>query len=209
MELSRLVMFLYLIAVISFARGQVDCPEFTDGLLGSTTAATATGLVRAAFANSAGESSPLAITVQVHASRTVCLRSGRTRNTYSGVSVVVNYTCSGGSNPLCNGNPTNSQFDFECVSSPSLEWAASVIGSTENIITTPPTGNFATTLRRDCGVCISPARDQFGSITNNEQHCGGKWSSSIHAHPYTYSYSHQYVTRSKKFSPKTHPIKKM
>jgi len=101
----------------------------------------------------------------------VCLRSGRTRNTYSGVSVVVNYTCSGGSNPLCNGNPTNSQFDFECVSSPSLQWGASVGGSSDNIVTTPPTGNFATTLRSDCGVCISPARSPFGTITNNEQHC--------------------------------------
>ena len=178
MELSRLGMFLYLIAVISFARGQVvgpfDCPAFTADLLGSTAAASTMGLVRDEFAAVTGETSPSAITVQVHASNIVCLRSGRTRNTYSGVSVVVNYTCNGASNPACNGNPTNSQFDFECVSSPSLQWAAGVDGSADNIVTTPPSGNFATALRRDCGLCISPARSPFGSITNNEQHCGCK-----------------------------------
>ena len=177
MKLSRLGMFLYLIAVISFARGQsvgpFDCPAFTADLLGSTTAASTTGLVRDAFAANTGETSPSAITVQVHASNIVCLTSGRTRNTYSGVSVIVNYTCNGASNPACNGNPTNSQFDFECVSGP-IRWAASVGGSADNIVTTPPTGNFATTLRRDCGVCISSARFPFGTITNNEQHCGCK-----------------------------------
>ena len=172
MKLSRLGMFLYLIAVISFARGQ-DCPAFNRDLLGSTTAASTTGLVRDAFAAITGETSPSAITVQVHASNTVCLRSGQTRNTYSGVSVVVNFTCNGASNTACNGNPTNSQFDFECVSNP-LQWASSVIGSAANIITTPPSGNFTTTLRRDCGVCISPNRSPFGTITNNSQHCGCK-----------------------------------
>ena len=172
MELSRLASFLYLIAITSFTRGQVDCPEFTADLLGSTTAAlNTTGLVRDAFAAITGVGST--ITVQVHASHTVCLRSGQTWNTYSGVSVVVNYTCNGAFDPACNGNPTNSQFDFECVSGP-VRWAASVDGSADNIVTTPPTGNFATILRRDCGVCISPAQFLFGSITNNEQHCGCK-----------------------------------
>ena len=116
MEMSRLAMFLCLIAIISFARGQVDCPAFTADVLGSTTAASTTGLVRDAFAAITGETLSSAITVQVHASNIVCLRSGQTRNTYSGVSVVVNYTCNGASSPACNGNPTISQFDFECVS---------------------------------------------------------------------------------------------
>ena len=163
---------LLMLALVGPSFCQVDCPRFTADLLGSTTAAITTGLVRDSFAAITGETS--AIAVQVHASNIVCLRSGLTRNTYSGVSVIVNYTCNGASNPACNGNPTNSQFDFECVSSPSLQWEASVGGSSDNIVTTPPTGNFATTLRSDCGVCISPARFPFGTITNNEQHCGCK-----------------------------------
>ena len=134
MDMTRLSMFLCLIAIISFARGQLDCPPFIADLLGSTNAASTTGLVRDAFSAFTGETSP--ITVQVHASNIVCLTSGRTRNTYSGVSVVVNYTCNGASNPACNGNPTISQFDFECVSGP-IQWAASVDGSADNIVTTP------------------------------------------------------------------------
>ena len=170
-----------MLALVGPSLCQMDCPPFTADLLGSTTAAITTGLVRDAFATITGETSLSAITVQVHTSNIVCLRSGRTRNMYSGISVVVNYTCNGAFNPACNGNPTISQFEFECVSGP-IRWAASVDGSAANIITTPPTGNFSTTLRRDCGVCISPDRSPFGTITNNEQHCGCKWSSSIHIH---------------------------
>ena len=173
MVLGADMRMLLILALVGPGFCQVDCPPFTADLLGSTTAASTTGLVRDAFAAITGDTFSSA-TVQVHASNIVCLRSGQTRNTYSGVSVVVSYTCNGASDPAGNGNPTDSQFDFECVSSPSLQWAAGVGGSADNIITTPPTGNFATTLRRDCGVCISPARFPFGTITNNEQHCGCK-----------------------------------
>ena len=149
---------------------QTNCPPFTADLLGSTNAATPTGLVSDAFRAITGETST--ITVQVHASNIVCLTSGQTRDTYRGASVVVNQTCSGTSNPGCTGNPTLSQFDFGCVSG--SMWGASVGGSADSIITTPPTGSLSTTLRSDCGVCLSPARAGFAAVTNNEQHCGRK-----------------------------------
>ena len=164
MELSRLALGLILISVLSFARAQVDCPPFSVSELGGTG-----GLVGGALAAGSGDQSRPA-SVQVHNSNIVCLRNGRTRDTYSGVSVVVNYTCTGGSRPECTGNPILSQFEFECVTGPT--WAPSVGGSASNIITTPPNGNLSTTLRTDCGVCISPARSGFDTITNNEQHCG-------------------------------------
>ena len=169
MELGRLVAtLLCLISVLSFARPQ-DCPPFTADLLG-TTASTA-GLVGAAFGAVSGDPS-LPVSVQVHNSRIVCLRNGGTRDTYSGVSVVVNYTCTGAPSE-CTGNPILSQFEFECVTGP-VRWAPSVGGSAANIITTPPDGSLSTTLRTDCGVCVSPARSAFASITDNEQHCGCK-----------------------------------
>ena len=159
---------LCLISVLSFARAQqVDCQPFTEDLLGTTGEPSTTGLIGNAFLAVSGD--PVPVNVQVYASRIVCLRSGRTRDTYSGVSVVVNYTCTGP--PLeCTGNPILSQFEFECVPGPS--WTASVGGSAANIITTPPTGNLSTALRTDCGVCVSPLRAGFETITNNEQHCG-------------------------------------
>ena len=130
---------------------------------------SSTGLVGDALRAASGD--PIPTTVQVHAAHIVCLRSGRTRNMYSGSSIIINYTCIGGGFE-CTGNPTLSQFDFECVGS---NWSASVGGSSANIITTPPDGSFSTPLKEDCGVCVSPMRTSFGHITNNEQHCGRKF----------------------------------
>ena len=171
MEPSRLAVFLCLIAIIPFARSQ-ECPIFEESLLGSTSGSSTTGLVRDAIAAVVGEGAT--VNVQVHASNIVCLRSGRTRDTYTGVSIVVNYTCSGA--PVCTGNPTLSQFDFGCAAG--FIWLASVGGSADSIVTTPPTGSLSTTLRTDCGVCLSPNRAGFGTVTNNEQHCGCKQYSS-------------------------------
>ena len=174
MGCRMIALCLCLISVLSFARAQqVDCPPFTEDLLGTTGELSATGLIGNALRAAIGE--PVPVTVQVHASSIVCLRSGRTRDTFSGVSVVANYTCTG-SPSECTGDPVLSQFDFECVSGP--RWAASVGGSAANIITTPPTGNLVSTpLRTDCGLCVSPARSGFVNITNNEQHCECEYSS--------------------------------
>ena len=154
---------------------QIDCPQFSGSDLGTTDTPSTTGLVGAAFQTVSGDPS-LPVSVQVHDSNVVCLRSGRTRDTYSGVSVVVNYTCTGGISE-CIGNPILSQFEFECVTGPT--WTASVGGSASNIITTPPNGTLSTPLRTDCGLCISPARLGFASITNNEQHCGREYSQDL------------------------------
>ena len=167
MELSRLAVGLILFSVLSFARAQVDCPPFNVSELGAMDTLTSGGLIEDAIAAVSGD--PSALSVQVHNSNIVCLRNGRTRDTYSGVSVVANYTCTGAPSE-CTGNPTLSQFEFECVTGPT--WAASVGGSASSIITTPPNGTLSTPLRTDCGVCISPARSGFDTITNNEQHCG-------------------------------------
>ena len=148
---------------------QSDCPPFNESDLGNTDARSRAGLVVGAFQAVSGD--PSLVNVQVHTSRIVCLVSGRNRDTYRGVSVVVNYTCTG-AHSNCNGNPILSQFEFECVAG--TTWSPIVSGSAANIITTPPSGNFSTTLRRDCGVCVSPMRSPFGTITNNEQHCGGE-----------------------------------
>ena len=178
MELSRLALGLILILVLSFARGQVDCPPFNVSALGATDMLTRGGLIGVVFIVLSGDPAVL-VSVQVHDSNIVCLRSGRTRDTYRGVSVVVRYSCTGPPSE-CTGNPTLSQFEFECATGPT--WAVSVDGSTFNIITTPPDGSLSTPLRTDCGVCISPARSGFASITDNEQHCGCENYKCYHTH---------------------------
>ena len=89
---------------------QIDCPMFNETDLGTTDMSSATGLVGSAFQAVSGDPS-LPVSVQVHDSNIVCLRSGRTRDTYSGVSVVVNYTCTGAPSQ-CSGNPILSQIVF-------------------------------------------------------------------------------------------------
>ena len=163
----RLAVGLVLISVLSFARAQVDCPAFNVSELGATDMVTQGGLIGAALQAVTGDPS-MPVSVQVHDSNIVCLRSGRTRDTYSGVSVVVNYTCTGAPSE-CTGNSILSQFEFECVAG---TWTASVDRSAANIITTPPDASISTALRTDCGVCISPTRSVFATITNNDQHCG-------------------------------------
>ena len=182
MECRSIAVCLYLISVLSFARAQVDCPAFNVSDLGATDMLTRGGLIGAALS-----AVRLPVSVQVHDSNIVCLRSGQTRDTYIGVSVVVNYTCTGAPSE-CTGNPILSQFEFECVANP-VRWAPSVDGSAANIITTPPDGNLSTTLRTDCGLCVSPARSIFATITNNEQHCGCKWR--VKNESYRYTYAHQ------------------
>ena len=167
MELSRLAVSLILISVLSFARAQVDCPAFNVSDLGATDTITQGGLVGSALAAVNGDPS-LPVSVQVHGSHIVCLRSGRTRDGYRGVSVIVKYACTGTPSE-CTGNSILSQFEFECAAG---TWTASVDGSAANIITTPPDGSLSTTLRTDCGVCVSPARSVFANITNNDNHCG-------------------------------------
>ena len=148
---------------------QIDCPLFNVSELGATDMLTQGGLIGAALAAASGDPT-MPVSVQVHDSNIVCLSSGRTRDTFRTVSVVVRYTCNGAPSECTTGNSILSQFDFECVAGP--RWTASVGGSASNIITTPPNGTLSTTLRTDCGVCISPARSGFATITNNEQHCG-------------------------------------
>ena len=175
----ELAVSLILISVLSFARAQVDCPPFNVSELGATDMRPQGGLIGDAFAARSGDQA-LPVSVQVHNSNIVCLSSGRTRDTYSGVSVVVNYTCTGTVPECTTGNPILSQFDFGCVDGP--RWAASVSGSASNIITTPPDGSLSTPLRTDCAVCVSPAKSGFASITNNEQHCGCEYYRCCHTH---------------------------
>ena len=181
MELFRFIsVSLILISVLSFARAQfADCPPLSETDLEAMNALSTTGLVGAAFQAVSGNPSP--VNVQVHDSRIVCLSSGRTRDMFSGVSVVVNYTCTGAPSE-CTGDPILSQFEFECVANPDRWNPSADSSSVADIITTPPNGTLSTPLRTDCIVCISPARPAFATITNNEQHCGCEYYSCYHTH---------------------------
>ena len=61
------------------------------------------------------------------------------------------------------------------------KWVATADGSAGGIFTEISDRDLLTPLRTDCGVCISPARNEFNSVTNNPNHCGGNLSTCMHA----------------------------
>ena len=85
----------------------------------------------------------------------VCLRPvvpSNPNGNLIGVSVVVNYTCTGGTAPQCNSQPVVSQFDFQCVAG---QWSNSVFFRFQDIITENPIANFTTANRSDCLFCAN------------------------------------------------------
>ena len=105
------------------------------------------------------------------ASNTFCLASGGTPDTYSGVSVVVDFVVLNPNNPM-EFNVTTSQFDFECDDG---AWSRFVAGITQEVRITPPDVSPTTELLTNCSQCISFRRDGFADISNNDQHCRRKY----------------------------------
>ena len=92
-----------------------------------------------------------------------------------GVSVVVEYTCSGHSN--CPSGTVTEQIESACSSG---SWTNNVGGTTDSsrTRTTAPTATLSTTARDDCSFCFSePLADDAGAgvTTDSETHCVGEW----------------------------------
>jgi len=159
-KMLAVVAFLFFV-YLSCARGQ--CPLIQGSELGRNDAASTEGLISEAFVVQSGDN-PTRPSVLLFGYNIVCLATGGTRGTYSFVSVVANFSCTGPQSE-CNGEPLLSQIEFGC---PASQWSPNIEGSTDNIRTTPADGNLSTPVRTDCAICISPARS---SIANNENHC--------------------------------------
>ena len=155
--LSRLIAPLSLIAALVVALASCQqCSMVTESDLGNTTTPSTNGLISDAFTVS-GDNVPNPL-VQLLAYHIVCQVVAPTRGMYRYFSVIANYTA--------NGEFGSSQFDFGC--NQQGEWSSVVAGSTDFAITTPPDGDFETTPRIDCGLCISP--QQF-SRSVLDTHC--------------------------------------
>ena len=166
------------IPALTFVSGQNACPLIQGNELRNSQSASMAGLIADTLVAIVGQP-PARPLVQVFGYNIVCQTTGMQRNTFRYVSVVANYTCDGISWNFCNSTPLLSQFEFGCGTG--NEWVATVDGSTGGIFTEISDGDLSTPLRTDCGVCISPARNAFISITNNPNHCGGNLSTCMHA----------------------------
>ena len=108
--------------------------------------AQVTSLIASSFGKTASN-------VVLHSSRIVCLSSSGVRNYYRFVSIVANFTYSGG-----NITQTYAQFEFECVNS---VWSAAsnILGpiGTARTLLKPDDPAITASLRTDCAYCLSPA----------------------------------------------------
>ena len=172
-KMSLLLLCSLLCSIPALVSGQNDCPLLQESELGNSQNASMAGLIADALVTTVGQP-PARPLVQVLGYNIVCQATGMQRNTFRSVSVVVNYTCDGVSWAFCDGMPLLSQFEFGCGNGNA--WIAGLGGTADNIFTEMSDGDLSTPLRTDCGVCISPLRSGFGSITNNSNHCGGNLS---------------------------------
>ena len=171
MAIYRVLLIAVICLGFKFARIQAqNCLLIQENELGTTEVSRPTGLISAAYVLTTGDNTNPP-SVRLFNFTIVCVVAGAMRDTYTLTSVIASYTCTGSPSD-CTGGMLLTQFEFQCTSG---SWAPGVAGSTENIITTPAAGNLSTLRRTDCGVCVSPARSAFESITNNEQHCGRKY----------------------------------
>lgn len=140
-------LFLIILFQLQISHAQfIGCPSLSDP----------NSLRRLIAHTIAGDHSSATIpSVAIRKNYTVCLSVGPESGTFSSISLLVEYECSG--HPGCSpsnleNNITVEQFDFGCMHSRgSYTWSAVQFGKTGSRI---PTANFSTALRRDCSACI-------------------------------------------------------
>ena len=115
--------------------------------------------------------SPDAPDINVVSFRPLCLAFSVERDRYRGVSVLVEYTCTG--NPNCQSVAPLEQIESECRNG---VWSASVQGTSENTRRTNPTATLSTNPREDCSFCLSPtlAALILPTPSDDEHHCIGE-----------------------------------
>ena len=110
--------------------------------------------------------------VTVLRNHTVCLSVGPTKDKFSSISLVIEYTCTG-NDAFCPSGQAVEQFDFGC--NIQGEWSYIQFSDVDNGRTTNPVANFDTTLRMDCGACFPVHPNQEDPpIIDPVTHCQGR-----------------------------------
>lgn len=157
-ELKMALLNLAILCVLLAAASDAQiCPRITEDDLGNTAAPSMVGLIAERLG--VGSQPPF---VELIRFNIVCEVTAGTRDGFRHVSVVAEY--------WSNDNLTLSQFEFSCVGA-SPEWSIQASGSTDNTFTASPSANFLTPLRRDCYLCLSPARSNAADAVN---HCASQ-----------------------------------
>ena len=165
MGLRRLTLAVCALSLLAAAAAQLNDCELSD-LFNGVTLETQ---MSTAITEGDSPSPPTIIVLRNH---TVCLSVGPTRDKFSSISLVIEYTCMG--NAFCpSGGQAVEQFDFGC--NIQGEWSFIQFSDVDNGRTTNPVANFATTLRTDCGACFPVHPNQEDPPTIDPvTHCHGR-----------------------------------
>ena len=132
-----------LLAPTQYALAQEgDCPALPDE-------ATLESLISSNFYVYTSVNRP---NVRIHDFNYVCLASGKFRNTFRGLSVVVSYDCWG--SQLCPSASPVSQFDFTCTSNGM--WSDIVFSTREYSRRDVADADLTTRNRSNCSFCVAP-----------------------------------------------------
>ena len=105
-----------------------------------------------------------AVTATIVRNHTVCLSVGDRRGTFSSISVLVNYTCSGSAQ--CPSSAVE-QFNFGCSSGG--RWTRLQAGTSAFARDVTPLANFQTDERRDCRICfvqVTTPDEEYDDVTH-------------------------------------------
>ena len=118
------------------------------------------------------EGNPTQPNITVLRNHTICLSVGPTRGTFSSISVVIEYNCTG-SVTCPTGENVTELFDFGCTSKD--QWDHVQFHVYDRARTTNSTANFDTLLRTDCGACfpVHPSPNDPPPI-DPVTHCHGR-----------------------------------
>ena len=118
------------------------------------------------------EDNPTQPNITVLRNHTICLSVGPTRGTFSSISVVIQYNCTG-SGTCPTGENVTELFDFGCTSEG--QWNHVQFNDYNNSRTTNSTANFDTLLRTDCRACFPVHPNPYDSPTIDPvTHCHGR-----------------------------------
>ena len=155
-----------------------ECPMIEAGDLGDVDSPSQDGLIADSYITGGDDDGPPF--VQLFRYHIVCSVVGTSQNTYQFVSVVAEYTCSGGGSS-CESTTGMiiSQFDFGCVESSGggTKWDDLVVSvANDEIRTHPADASFSTTMRSDCTLCLNPpSASLFSKTADTETHCVGEY----------------------------------
>lgn len=137
-----------------------DCPEFKLAYLGSTITYIKSGLLASALQH--GKDNSMLYKVVDH--NIVCLSQGSVKDSYSTVSIFVNYMIQG------QRDTSRDQFHFQCIND---EWSIRVFANPKlSRSNSSIKANLLTPLRQDCWACVD--LNHPGLLTRSEdEHCLG------------------------------------